>query len=95
MAGGQRTLAQEIEFVFIEAALQTEQQTVIALSRRIDGLLVDQERVDHAAHLDKLLPVAVVAGEAGDFPRSHRSDFAEADLGHHSLEAGPGDAASG
>lgn len=93
MAGRERALTQEIEFVFIEAALQTQKQTVIALSRRIDGFLVDQERVDDAAHFDKLLPVTAVAGEPRDLPRRHRANLAEADLGHHPFETGSGNAA--
>lgn len=34
---------------------------------RIDGLLIDQNGgVDHAAHLDELLPIPAVASEARD-----------------------------
>src|SRR6266436_3697651 len=86
-------LPEKVEFVLIEAALQSEQQPVIALPRRIDGLLVDQHSVDNAAHLDELLPVSAVAGEARDLPRRNRADLAEADLSHHAFEAGAGDAA--
>src|SRR4029077_3190328 len=58
----------------------------IPLPRRIDHLLVDQHGVDHAAHLDQLLPVAAVASKARDFTGRYRADLAEADLGHHPLE---------
>src|SRR5271169_916382 len=57
-----RTLAQQIEFVLVETALQAEQQAIIALPRGIDCLLVDQHRVDYPTHLDKLLPVVAVTG---------------------------------
>ena len=87
VARRQRALPQQVELVLVEAALQPEQQPVVALPRRVDGLLVDQQRVDHAAHLDELLPVAAVAREARDLPRRHRADLAEADLGDHALEA--------
>ena len=46
------------------AAREAEEQPVIALARRIDRLPVDEHRVDHAAHLDQLLPITAVAGEA-------------------------------
>src|SRR3981189_2225297 len=46
--------------VFVEAALQAQEQPIIAVSRRIDRLLIDQHGVDHAAHLDQLLPVPVL-----------------------------------
>ena len=88
-----RTLAQKIQLVLIETSLQSQQQPVIALARRIDRLLVDQNGIDDAAHLDELLPVPAVAGEARDLPRGDRTDLAEADLGDHPIEAGARDAA--
>jgi len=57
-------LAQEVELILIEASLQAQQQPIVTLARRIDGLLVDQYGIDDAAHLDELLPIATVAGEA-------------------------------
>ena len=83
-------LTEQIELVLVEAALEAEQQAVVALPRRIDRLLVDQERVDDPAHLDELLPVAAVAREARDLPCRHRSNLAQAHLGDHALEARPG-----
>src|SRR5258705_7579906 len=93
IAGRQGTLAQKIELVLVEAALQSQQQPVVALTRRIDRLLIDQHGIDNAAHLDQLLPVTAVAGETRDFPRPDRSDLAQADLGHHSIKAGARDTA--
>src|SRR5215472_2775921 len=64
VARRERTLAQQVEFVLVETALQAEQEAIIALSRCINCLLVNQHRVDDAAHLDELLPVVTVTGEA-------------------------------
>src|SRR5712691_9701867 len=91
----ERTLAQQIEFVLVETALEAEQQAIIALPWGIDCLLVDQHRVDDTAHLDELLPVAAVTGKARDLPGRDSSDLAEADLSHHPLEAGARHAARG
>ena len=44
--------------VRIEAAFEPQQQAVVALPGCIDRFLVDQHGIDHAAHLDQLLPVA-------------------------------------
>src|SRR3984893_15354771 len=93
VAGRQGTLAQKIELILVEAALQSQQQPVVALTRRIDRLLIDQHGIDDAAHLDQLLPVTAVAGETRDSPRRDRTDLAQADLGHHSIKAGARDAA--
>src|ERR1700682_3877671 len=93
IAGRQGTVAQKIELILVEAALQSQQQPVVALTRRIDRLLINQHGIDDAAHLDELLPVTAVAGETRDFPRRDRTDLAQADLGHHSIKAGARDAA--
>src|SRR3984893_15354832 len=87
-----RERARQVEFVLVETALQAEQQAIIALPRGIDCLLVDQHRVDDAAHLDELLPVVAVTGKARDFASRNSPDLAEADLRHHSLESGASDA---
>ena len=63
--------------------------------RGVDRLPVHQHRVDDPAHLDQLLPVAAVAGEARHLPRGHGPDLAQADLGDHALEAGAGHPARG
>ena len=60
------------------------------MSRRIDRLLIDQHGVDHAAHLDQLLPVSAVAGKARHLARADGTDLAEADFGNHAFEAHSG-----
>jgi hypothetical protein len=88
-------LAQQIQFILVEAAFQTQKPAVIAVPRRIDGLLVDQHGVDYAAHLDELLPVPAVAGKARHLTGANRADLTQTDLGHHPLEASALHAASG
>ena len=79
----------------IVRSFEAEEQPVIALARRIDRLSVHEHRVDDAAHLDQLLPIAAVAGEARHLPRRYRADLAEADLGDHPLKASPRNVAGG
>ena len=62
VTGCQRALAQQIDFIFVELPFEPEQKPVVDLSRRVDGLLVHQNRIDHPAHLDQLLPVPAVQG---------------------------------
>ena len=94
VADRERALAQQVECVLVQSALQPEQEATVALARRIDRVLVDQYRVDHAAHLDQLLPVAAVPRKARDLARRYGADLAETDFGHHAVEAGTGDRAS-
>ncbi len=48
--------------------------------------MIDQNRVDHAADLNELLPLTAVACKARYLACSHCSDPAQADFGHHALE---------
>lgn len=45
ITGGKRALAEKIEFVFVEAPFEPEQQTIIAVPRRVDRFLIDEHRV--------------------------------------------------
>src|SRR5262245_25377942 len=53
----------------------------------------DQHGIDHAAHLDQLLPVPAVAGEPRDLARGNGANLAETDLRHHPLKTGALDTA--
>src|SRR6202011_3138858 len=87
VARRKRALAQQIQLVLVEAALEPEQQAVVAVPWRIDGLLIDQNGVDHAAHLDELLPIPAVASEARDLAGANRTNLTEANLRYHPLKA--------
>src|SRR4029077_5776172 len=95
VAGGKRALPQKIEFILVEAALEAKKEPIIAMARQVNCLLVDQHRVHHPAHLDQLLPIAAVAGEAGALSGGNRAYFAETNLRDHPLETGAHDAAGG
>src|ERR1700726_390489 len=87
VARRKRALAQQIQLVLVEAALEPEQQAVVAVPWRIDGLLIEQNGVDHAAHLDELLPIPAVASEARDLAGANRTNLTEANLRYHPLKA--------
>src|SRR6202042_74573 len=63
--------------------------------RGANGLLIDEQRVDHPAHLHELLPVAAVVREAGDLPGHSSNNLAQAHLRDHALEAGAQGSARG
>src|SRR5438445_2925725 len=87
VAGRERALAQQIQLVLVEAALEPEQQAVAAVPRRRAGLLIDQNGIDQAAHHDYLLPIPAVAREARDLAGANRTNLTEANLRYHPLEA--------
>ena len=88
VTGGKRALTQKIKLILVETSLEPQQQSVIAVPRRVDRRLIDEDCVDDPAHLDQLLPIPAIAGEARDLAGADRADLAEADLGHHPLESG-------
>src|SRR5437016_12837349 len=56
VAGGKGPLTKKIQFVLVEAALQAEKKTVIALARRIDRHLIDKQCAE--GMLDRFAPLA-------------------------------------
>src|SRR6516162_8534655 len=93
VTGGERTLPQQVKLILVETSFEAEQKSIVAMTRRIDGFLIDQHGIDHAAHLDQLLPVPAVAGEPRDLARGNGANLTETDLRHHPLKTGALDAA--
>ena len=56
-----RAGSQQVQFVFVQVSLQPEQQPIVALPRGVHHLFVEQQCIDHPAHLDQLLPFPVIA----------------------------------
>src|SRR5207253_5116374 len=75
VTGGERTLPQQVKLILVETAFEAEQKPIVAMTRRIDRLLIDQHGIDHAAHLDQLLPVPAVAGEPRDLARGNGANL--------------------
>jgi hypothetical protein len=68
-------------------ALDPQEQAVVVLSRIIDAILVDDERVGQATDLDEAVPVAAGTSQPRGFEAQDGADAAESDLGHQVLEA--------
>ena len=82
-------MPEQVELVFVQAALQAQKQPVIAIAWGIDRFLIDQHSVDDTAHLDEMLPVPAVARKAGYFTRREGADLAETNIGDHPIKAFP------
>jgi hypothetical protein len=81
-----RSCPEQIELVLIQTSLEPEEQPIIAQSRRVNRILVDQQGVHDPTHLDQLLPVATVASEARDLTRCHGTYLTQAHVSHHAFE---------
>src|SRR5262249_43580272 len=49
VTGGERTLPQQVKLILVETSFEAEQKPIVAMTRRIDRLLIDQHGIDHAA----------------------------------------------
>lgn len=78
-----RALPQEVQLVFVQAALQPEQQTIVAVPRAVHRVEIDQHGVHDAADFDELLPLATIPGEARHLAGRHRTDLAQTHVRHH------------
>ena len=56
----------------------------------IEPVPIGDQRVGHGAQIEELVPVGVVAGEAGDLDPEDDPHLPETDVGDESLEALPG-----
>ena len=86
-------LAKQVKFVLIERSLQPQKQSIIAQARRVHRFLIDEQRVNNAAHLHQMLPLTAVTGKARNLTRTDRADFPQADLRHHALKPSARDTA--
>jgi hypothetical protein len=86
--------SQKLQLVLVEASSQAQQQTVVAASRVVGRILVDEQRIHESTHLDQLLPFATVSSKPRELSRGNRADSAQGDLGHQALKAYPLDRAA-
>src|SRR5262245_15175650 len=61
----------------IQTAFQPEQQSVITLPWRIDGLLINQQGIENAADFDQLLPLPTVARKSRYLAGGNCSNFSK------------------
>jgi len=67
--------------------LQPEQQAIVEVARRVDPVLVGDQRPGEGAEVEQLVPVGRGAGKPRNLKREDHADLAEPDLGDQLLEA--------
>src|SRR5258705_8751369 len=65
------------------------------MTRIVDSVLVDEDRVDQSTELDQHVPVAAIAGETRSLDREHGTDITCADRPDQTIEPAPRDSATG
>src|SRR5208283_1632419 len=80
-------MTKKVELIFTQGSLDAEQQTVVAFTWVIDAVFVNQQRVHDGADLHQLCPLAIIAREARQLARGHRTDLTQANLSEHPFKA--------
>ena len=81
--------AQHAKLELADAALHAEQKPIVRPAGVIDPVQVDHSRLDQAAKIEQVMPVAAVAGETGGVEAQHGPDLPGTEPRHQPLEAGP------
>jgi len=88
------TLTQQVQFILVQAALESKQEPVVREPWGINHLLVNQHGIDHPADFHELLPLPAVPCKSRNLAGRNGTDLAQADFSHHALKActrhGPG-----
>ena len=69
-------------------ALQPQEQTIIDQVRIVDAVGIHQDRTDHPAQLNQMVPVATIAGQSRGLDTKYSAYFTSADFGHQALKSG-------
>jgi hypothetical protein len=89
------SLPKQIQLILIQTALHSEKKSIITETWRVYSFLVNEQSIDHSAHLDQMLPFAAVAGKTRYLPRANRTDLTETDLRDHSFKTRTNNGATG
>ena len=89
-AGGvEHARTEHAELELADSTLHAEQQSIVRPAGIVDAVQVDDSRLDQAAELEQMMPVAAVAGQPGGVEAQHRADFPGAQRCDQPLEARP------
>src|SRR6266403_856571 len=89
-AGGvEHAGTQHAELELADAALHAEKQPSIRSARVVNPIQVDHSRLDQAAELEQMVPVAAVAGEPGGVEAQYGANLSGTEPRNQPLEAGP------
>ena len=74
---------------FADGALQAEQEPVVGILGIVDAVLVREQRPEDGTHLQKIMPIFVVAGDAAHLDAEDQADMLHGNLGQDALESAP------
>jgi hypothetical protein len=88
-AATEQAVPQGHQFVLAHGAAEAQKETVVAVQGIVHGVLVAQERVEDAAHVNELVPIRVGPRQTAELECQHNAHVVEAHLRHQTLEPRP------
>ena len=74
---------------FADGPFQAEQEPVVGILGIVDAVLVREQRPEDGTHLQEIMPILVVAGDAAHLDPEDQADMLHGNLGQDALESAP------
>ena len=74
---------------FADGSLQAEQEPVVGVLRIVDAILVREDRPEDGTHLQQIVPILVVAGDAAHLDPEDQADMLHRNFGQEALKSAP------
>ena len=74
---------------FADRSLQTEKKPVVGILRVVDAVLVGEDRPEDGTHLQEIVPILVVAGDAAHLDPEDQADMLHGNFGQEALKSAP------
>ena len=85
-AAAQQAIPKRDQFKFAHGALHSQKEPIVAVQGIVDAILIAQQRVEDAAHIDELMPVLVGSRQPAEFQPQDHPDVIQAHLRHQPLK---------
>ena len=80
---------------FADRSLQAEQEPVVGVLRVVNAVLVGQDRSEDGTHLQEIVPIPVVAGDAAHLDPEDQADMLHGNFGQDAMKSAPLDGRPG
>src|SRR4030088_2553210 len=71
---------------FADCSLQAEQKPVVGILRVVNALLIGQDCSEDATHLQKIVPIPVIAGDAAHLDPQDQADVLHGNFGQDAMK---------
>src|SRR5262249_13546403 len=84
-----QSISHSDQLEFADRSLQPEQEAVVGISGIVDAVLVCEQGPKDSTHLQKIIPIFVVAGDVAHLDSQDQADMLHGNFGEDSLKTTP------